>query len=217
MALPQSPSSAALESLDGDLRSRARTCSGDYSWHSETSETDQHSRCRAATCSPLSTLEIALELEQAARRSGVQGFTENARIIARDVPRTFPGVPEVDNIRMQLAELLRSYAQKDPELGYTQGMSFAAAIVCIGRDAQSAAQAFDQVMFVLRKLWMPGFPMVMEGAPVFQQIMEERDPELSAHLHSICFVFEMVIPKVWLSIFCKVGAAFQLDGHCAVY
>jgi hypothetical protein len=149
------------------------------------------------------TLSVTVEQEEAARRSSLQGFTDCARIIARDVPRTFGGQPQVDAVRMQVAEVLRSYALKDPELGYTQGMSFAAAVLCVGRSAPEAELAFDFLMERLRKLWMPGFPMVMEGTPIFEQLMEERDPELMTHLESIRFDFSMVIPKVWLSIFAK--------------
>merc|ERR1719277_2632778 len=97
-----------------------------------------------------STLAMSLGKEEAARRSNLKGFAEWARIIARDVPRTFPGDPQVDKVCMQLGGILRSYAQKDPELGYTQGMSFAAAVVSIGRDARSAQKAFDELMGGLR-------------------------------------------------------------------
>jgi hypothetical protein len=126
-------------------------------------------------------------------------------IIERDVPRTFPGIPQVDGIRRQLSELLIRYSQKDPELGYTQGMSFVAAIIIIGAEMaqRPAEEAFESLMKSLRQLWLPGFPMVVEGSPLFEQLLQERDPELTDHLKDIRFNFHMVIPKVWLSLFAK--------------
>lgn len=131
------------------------------------------------------------------------GFTEFARIIARDVPRVLAGDPTVDEVRLQMADVLRGYAHKDPELGYTQGMCFAAAVVCLENQGSDAAHAFEALMGVLRGLWSSDFPMIQEGIPVLEQLLLERDPELSEHLELMSLDLAMVIPGAWLSVFAK--------------
>eukprot|EP00927_Polykrikos_kofoidii_P044841 TRINITY_DN38718_c0_g1_i1.p1 TRINITY_DN38718_c0_g1~~TRINITY_DN38718_c0_g1_i1.p1 ORF type:complete len:491 (+),score=48.99 TRINITY_DN38718_c0_g1_i1:149-1621(+) len=131
-------------------------------------------------------------------------FKEHACIIARDVPRVFAGVREVDNVRMRILQVLRTYAQRDPEIGYTQGMCFAAAVVCLrDRAVGSAEDRFVELMSGLRRLWGPGFPMVCEGTPILVRIMSERDPELVDHFRDISLNFATLIPCAWLSIFAK--------------
>eukprot|EP00927_Polykrikos_kofoidii_P067745 TRINITY_DN63192_c0_g1_i1.p1 TRINITY_DN63192_c0_g1~~TRINITY_DN63192_c0_g1_i1.p1 ORF type:complete len:401 (-),score=46.62 TRINITY_DN63192_c0_g1_i1:32-1234(-) len=131
-------------------------------------------------------------------------FREYARIIARDVPRVFAGIREVDTVRLRVLEVLRKYAQTDPEIGYTQGMCFAATVVCLlARSPGCAEDMFELLMSGLRGLWGADFPMVLEGTPVLVLLLTERDPELVEHLDSLSLNFSMVIPSAWLSTFGK--------------
>lgn len=130
-------------------------------------------------------------------------FAECARLISRDIPRTFSGNPKVDCIRLRIAEVLRSYAQKDPELGYTQGMCFPAAAVCLRDDGPEATTSFESLMGHLRGLWLPGFPLVLEGTALFQGLLQEHDPEVLHHFIQIGIDLEMVLPKPWLTLFAR--------------
>mmetsp|Transcript_101896 Transcript_101896/g.287538 ORF Transcript_101896/g.287538 Transcript_101896/m.287538 type:complete len:406 (+) Transcript_101896:75-1292(+) len=132
-------------------------------------------------------------------------FQECARLIAKDMRRTFPGDPQVDQIRLCMADILRAHARRDCELGYVQGMCFVAAGVCLsGVGMAQAAEEFDAFIGLLRPLWLPGFPLINSGIPVLAEILTERDPELLDHLTSNAGVdWHMVIPGAWLSVFAK--------------
>lgn len=144
-----------------------------------------------------------MEVEQAPVARD-EDFAECARLISRDIPRTFYGNPSVDRIRLQIAEVLRSHARKDPELGYTQGMCFAAAAVCLSNDSpEEATLAFEKLMERLRGLWLPGFPAVMRCIPLFQALLAERDPEVLGHLVRLGLDLEMVLPKAWLTLLAR--------------
>lgn len=131
-------------------------------------------------------------------------FRECARLIAKDVPRTFPSEASVDRVRLRIADVLREYARRDVELGYVQGMCFAAAGACISTSSLSdAGERFEALMSGLRPLWLPGFPMVQHGLPLLEEILCERDPELFQHLLGVGLDFLMVIPSAWLSVLAK--------------
>jgi len=132
-----------------------------------------------------------------------ESFAQCARLIARDIPRTFSGNSRVDRIRLRIAEVLRAYAQKDPELGYTQGMCFAAAAVCLCDAGPAADASFESLMRRLRGLWLPGFPLVLQGIPKFQALLQEHDPEVLLHFQCIEVDLEMVLPKAWLTLFAR--------------
>lgn len=130
-------------------------------------------------------------------------FLQFAEIIGKDVPRLFPGDRLVDSVRPRIQEVLLLYAREDPELGYTQGMGFVAAAVCVQDAGPRAEGFFGAVMLGLRRLWMPGFPMVLEGTLILQELLVARDPELLQHLCDIGIDLAMVVPGVWLSAFAK--------------
>lgn len=128
-------------------------------------------------------------------------FKDKAVVIARDIARMFSGDTRVDVIRLQIAEVLRNYARKDPELGYTQGMCFAAAFVCLSGSAASAEQRFGELMGRLRQLWLPEFHMVTMGADALQDLLARNDPELCEKLTGVSLDLKMVVLDAWLRMF----------------
>jgi len=132
-----------------------------------------------------------------------ESFEQCARLIARDLPRTFSGNPKVDHVRLHVADVLRSYARKDPELGYTQGMCFPAAAVCLSHEGSAADRCFEAIMKNLRGLWLPGFPLAMHGIALFRTLLQESDPEVLAHFSSIGADFTMILTKPWLTLFAR--------------
>eukprot|EP00929_Paragymnodinium_shiwhaense_P072804 TRINITY_DN36964_c0_g1_i1.p1 TRINITY_DN36964_c0_g1~~TRINITY_DN36964_c0_g1_i1.p1 ORF type:complete len:520 (-),score=60.73 TRINITY_DN36964_c0_g1_i1:149-1708(-) len=75
--------------------------------------------------------EESLRVSVQAGNEANEDFQNFAKIIARDVKRIYVGHPAVDCLRVLIINVLRSYAQRDPEVGYQQGMCFAAAVVCL--------------------------------------------------------------------------------------
>jgi len=128
-----------------------------------------------------------------------------ALIISRDVARVFDGDHRVDKIRLRIADVLRHYAHQDPDLGYTQGMCFAAAVVCLREEPFLANEGqFGSLMQSLRQLWAPGFPLLDQGMPELQTVLTLHDPELVDHLLKfVQLELSMIIPSAWLSVFAK--------------
>jgi len=136
-----------------------------------------------------------------------EGFSACARLIARDIQRTFPGYAAVDNVRLRAADVLRSYAQKDAELGYTQGMCFVAVAVCLHgawvEKAPDEDAEFAAIIQKLRGFWLPGFPLVAEGIDLLEVLLDERDPDLLAHFRNLGVDLLLMLPQAWLSLFAK--------------
>lgn len=133
-----------------------------------------------------------------------QDFCQSARQIAKDVPRTFAGNPRVDQVRLWMAEVLRAHVRRDAELGYVQGMCFVAAGACVGcRDLPEADCRFRALMACFRPLWLPDFPVVVEGLPLLEELLREYAPGLIEHL--TCFGVELMTVTLsgWLSLLAK--------------
>eukprot|EP00913_Durusdinium_trenchii_P022080 g20748.t1 len=152
-------------------------------------------------------------------------FRDYAKVIARDVARVYTGHEQVDQLRLEMAAVLRGYARKNPHLGYTQGMCFLAAVTCSkgvpaageviglvyhlesrsenpcvppaeesqsgrervtqsdqGRDSLIAEQLFADYMASFKLLWSQDFPLIDEGIPLLQSVLDKTDGQLSYHL-----------------------------------
>lgn len=110
----------------------------------------------------------------------------------------------MDLVRLRIADVLRGYAKRDIELGYVQGMCFAAAGACItSAELPEAERRFDALMAGLRPLWTPGFPVVSAGIPILEELLRDSDPELLEHLQGVGLSLLMVIPSAWLSLMSK--------------
>lgn len=96
-------------------------------------------------------------------------------MIARDAARCYQGDPRVDQLRLHMAQVLRSFASHSPQVGYTQGMCFLAAVACSERH-------FEDSMGCLQQLWAKDFPWIQQGMPLQKKLLHEMDPELSHHL-----------------------------------
>lgn len=69
--------------------------------------------------------------------------------ILLDIPRTFPDHPRFGvngTDRDLLFNVLRAYANFNPEIGYTQGMSFIAAVLLMHMNEETAFWVFVQML-----------------------------------------------------------------------
>lgn len=155
-------------------------------------------RCRSASASP------SFERCKPAQDFGVDDkFRDDAKVIARDVARIYAGHEHVDQLRLEMAAVLRGYARRHPELGYTQGMCFLALVTCSkGKDL--AEQLFEDYMTSLKLLWSPDFPLIQQGIPLLPGLLDKADMQLSYHLfHTLGLNLTAVLPTAWLSMFGK--------------
>lgn len=156
-------------------------------------------RCRSASASP------SMERCKFAEVLLDDKFRDYAKVIARDIARVYAGHEQVDQLRLEMAAVLRGYARKHPDLGYTQGMCFLAAVTCSkGRSIAVAEQLFEDYMASLKLLWSPDFPLIQEGIPLLPSLLDEADMQLSYHLfHTLGLNLTDVLPTAWLSTFGK--------------
>lgn len=158
-------------------------------------------RCRSASASPcFERCRSPQALNEADDK-----FRDYAKVIARDVARVYTGHEQVDQLRLEMAAVLRGYARKNPHLGYTQGMCFLAAVTCSkGRDSLIAEQLFADYMASFKLLWSQDFPLIDEGIPLLQSVLDKTDGQLSYHLfQTLGLNLTAVLPTAWLSMFGK--------------
>ena len=118
----------------------------------------------------------------------------------------FAGNEHVDRVRIKMCNILRAYAQKDAELGYTQGMCYPAAVMCLLEKTEEEAQeSFEALVRQLRTLWLGRheFPMLKDYIPKFSELLQQYDPELADHLDPLVPNLWAILPSAWLSCFAK--------------
>lgn len=75
-----------------------------------------------------------------------KGASDSHRIVDCDVPRTCPTWQNGSDKSEELRRLLNAYAHTDPEIGYTQGMNFIAAMFLMYQSEEVAFWSFYSMM-----------------------------------------------------------------------
>eukprot|EP01024_Parvocaulis_polyphysoides_P027864 TRINITY_DN25194_c1_g1_i1.p1 TRINITY_DN25194_c1_g1~~TRINITY_DN25194_c1_g1_i1.p1 ORF type:complete len:668 (+),score=144.18 TRINITY_DN25194_c1_g1_i1:78-2081(+) len=115
---------------------------------------------------------------------------EVEEVIRRDITRTFPRVPQFELINTQKAlfNVLRAYAQQDPEVGYCQGMAFVVGILLMYLDQEPAFRLFCRLMGVggegghLRKYYLPDLGGFKNALVKFEFLFAKHLPQLFEHM-----------------------------------
>lgn len=111
---------------------------------------------------------------------------EVAGIIERDLGRTFPThvlFRDQDGLgQTQLRNILRAYANIDPEVAYVQGMGFLVGALMTQMEEEEAFWALHSLMhherYRLRDMYRPGFPMLQLFFFQLKKLMQEQIPKL---------------------------------------
>ncbi|EAY09744.1 TBC domain containing protein [Trichomonas vaginalis G3] len=104
--------------------------------------------------------------------------------IEKDLARTMPNYPMFNNEKVfnSLRRVLYAYSNKDPELGYTQGMSAIAGLLLLYLDESTAYDCFETLMlderYGLRHYFIQEFPRLKLLNKVWEEIMKERYPKV---------------------------------------
>eukprot|EP01065_Artemidia_motanka_P020838 TRINITY_DN2485_c0_g2_i2.p1 TRINITY_DN2485_c0_g2~~TRINITY_DN2485_c0_g2_i2.p1 ORF type:complete len:371 (+),score=94.38 TRINITY_DN2485_c0_g2_i2:133-1245(+) len=111
--------------------------------------------------------------------------------VERDLDRTLPDhamFREAGTVSGQhvLRNILHAYALFDPDVGYCQGMGFIVAMmITVEMEEEDCFWTFVQLMhgesFAMQRLFLPGFPMMLQFFHVFEGLLERFYPKLSAH------------------------------------
>jgi TBC1 domain family member 10 len=119
--------------------------------------------------------------------------TEVQGIIERDLARTFPThvlFRDADGIgQTQLRNILRAYANIDPEVGYVQGMGFIVGTLMTQMDEEESFWALHSMMhtekYRLRDMFKPGFPMLQLFFFQLKKLMADHVPKLFKRFEEI--------------------------------
>eukprot|EP01025_Chloroclados_australasicus_P028418 TRINITY_DN28172_c0_g1_i4.p1 TRINITY_DN28172_c0_g1~~TRINITY_DN28172_c0_g1_i4.p1 ORF type:complete len:490 (-),score=97.58 TRINITY_DN28172_c0_g1_i4:434-1903(-) len=112
-------------------------------------------------------------------------------VIQRDITRTFPKVPQFELLYTQKAlfNVLRAYAQQDPEVGYCQGMAFIVGILLMYLDEEPAFRLFCRLMgfnetgeLCLRKYYLPDLSGFKNELVKFEFLFQRHLPQLFEHM-----------------------------------
>ncbi|KAF7113548.1 hypothetical protein RHSIM_RhsimUnG0119800 [Rhododendron simsii] len=125
------------------------------------------------------------------------------RQIEKDLPRTFPGHPALDeNGRSSLRRVLLAYARHNPSVGYCQAMNFFAGILLLMMPEENA---FWTLVGIIDDYFDGYYSEEMIESQVdqlvFEELIRERFPKLVNHLDYLGVQVAWVSGPWFLSIF----------------
>ncbi|KAK8496747.1 hypothetical protein V6N13_096936 [Hibiscus sabdariffa] len=123
--------------------------------------------------------------------------------IEKDLPRTFPGHPALDDDgRNALRRLLTAYARHNPSVGYCQAMNFFAALLLLLMPEENA---FWTLVGIIDDYFDGYYSEEMIESQVdqlvFEELVRERFPKLVNHLEYLGVQVAWVTGPWFLSIF----------------
>ncbi|RZC76569.1 hypothetical protein C5167_000778 [Papaver somniferum] len=123
--------------------------------------------------------------------------------IEKDLPRTFPGHPALDEDgRNALRRLLTAYARHNPSVGYCQAMNFFAGLLLLLMPEENA---FWTLMAIIDDYFDGYYSEEMTESQVdqlvFEELMRERLPTLANHLDYLGVQVPWFTGPWFLSIF----------------
>ncbi|XP_057475617.1 uncharacterized protein LOC130763663 [Actinidia eriantha] len=126
--------------------------------------------------------------------------------IEKDLPRTFPGHPALDEDgRNALRRLLTAYARHNPSVGYCQAMNFFAGLLLLLMPEENA---FWTLMGILDDYFDGYYSEEMIESQVdqlvFEELVRERFPKLVSHLDYLGVQVAWVAGPWFLSIFMNI-------------
>ncbi|GAM27462.1 hypothetical protein SAMD00019534_106380 [Acytostelium subglobosum LB1] len=109
--------------------------------------------------------------------------------ISKDISRTFPKVEFFSNDQGQVSlfNILKAYCIMDPEIGYTQGMSFIAAVLLSEMDEIESFWTFTSILknYRLANLYSSDLSLLRRYLYVIDRLIETLMPRLFSHLKLI--------------------------------
>ncbi|KAI5616144.1 USP6 N-terminal-like protein [Silurus asotus] len=133
------------------------------------------------------------------------------RQIALDLQRSFPthrslmgDSPEAIEGQAKLFRVLTAYASYNPQIGYSQGMSYIAAVLLMllgEEDAFWALVVLLEKPKYLSELFDSSLKKIQHQALVFQQLLKHRKPQVYQHLENLGVSSVHFIMQWFLTLF----------------
>ncbi|KAK7279402.1 hypothetical protein RJT34_24453 [Clitoria ternatea] len=126
--------------------------------------------------------------------------------IEKDIPRTFPGHPALDeNGRNSLRRLLLAYARHNPSVGYCQAMNFFAGLLLLLMPEENAFWTFVGLIDeYFEGCYTEQMIESQVDQLVFEELMHERFPRLVNHLDYLGVEVAWISGPWFLSIFVNI-------------
>ncbi|KAF2069729.1 hypothetical protein CYY_008951 [Polysphondylium violaceum] len=122
--------------------------------------------------------------------------------ISKDIARTFPNNPIfcTEAGQNSLFNILKAYSIMDPEIGYTQGMSFICAVILSEMDELETFWVFTSVMknFKLSSLYSNDLSLLRQYLYTIDRLIETTMPKLFSHFKEIG-VTPVLFASEWIS------------------
>ena len=133
------------------------------------------------------------------------------KAIVLDLPRTFPELGffhAADSpFQEQLRQLLEAYAHFRPEFGYSQGMSYLAAVLLLYLDASHAFACFVNMLarsHCLSAFYKMQTPDVRAYLLLQKRLLVHEMPTLATHFHTIGIEPDMYLIGWIMTLYCRV-------------
>ncbi|XP_030588142.1 TBC1 domain family member 10B [Archocentrus centrarchus] len=133
------------------------------------------------------------------------------RQIALDLQRSFPThrslmgeSPEAIEGQAKLFRVLIAYAKYNPQVGYTQGMSYIAAVLLMELGEEEAFWALVALLDTpkyLAEMFDFSLTKVQHQVKVFDQFLKHRKPQLSQHMESVGVLSVHFVMPWFLTLF----------------
>ncbi|XP_033181156.1 USP6 N-terminal-like protein isoform X2 [Mastacembelus armatus] len=133
------------------------------------------------------------------------------RQIALDLQRSFPThrslmgeSPEAIEGQAKLFRVLIAYARYNPQVGYSQGMSYIAAVLLMQLGEEEAFWALTALLDkpkYLAELFDLSLTKVQHQVKVFDQFLKHRKPQLSKHMESVGVLSVHFVMPWFLTLF----------------
>ncbi|VAH08272.1 unnamed protein product [Triticum turgidum subsp. durum] len=126
--------------------------------------------------------------------------------IEKDLPRTFPGHPALDDVgRNALRRLLLAYARHNPTVGYCQAMNFFAGLLLLLMPEENAFWTLAGIIDDYFDGYFSEEMMESQVDPlVLEELVREKFPKLANHLDYLGVEVAWVTGPWFLSIFTNV-------------
>lgn len=166
-----------------------------------------------------------------------EGLMESERsahkAISLDLPRTFPDLSffhaEGSHYENALRDILEAFLYLKPEVGYSQGMSFLAAVLLLYMDPYEAFSCFAN-MLLYKSCFLHFFrikmPEVRCYLMVHERLLSEEMPSLHSHfkrhdiepdLYMINWVMSLYCRALPLDLVTRIWDLYVLDGDVAIF
>ena len=160
--------------------------------------------------SPRNDLEAepkAERLEDVQETQGAGDASNHEKLVKEqidlDLPRTFPNTPEVDSRRATIRNVLLTYSRSNPHIGYCQGMSFPAAVLCANLSESAANARFQSCLEKVRELWLPGFHIFETVKQAFDALLAHQSQALAQSLQAQDVILDVFLLDAWLTMFAR--------------